>query len=79
MCNLSDELKSSSGVPQHIKFVLEWDRPAQTQVINDETDQIEEHASVRQVSIDEFVCFYQISIYGILDKGLKILSWSVLF
>lgn len=50
MCTLSDESKSPSGVPLHVKFVLEWDRPAQTQVINDETDQIEEHSSVKQVN-----------------------------
>jgi hypothetical protein len=53
MCTLGDDEKSassSSGVPLHVKLVLEWDMPAKTQVINDDTDQVEEHASVKQVT-----------------------------
>ena len=52
MCTLGDDDKSassSSGVPLHVKLVLEWDMPAKTQVINDDTDQVEEHSSVKQV------------------------------
>jgi hypothetical protein len=52
MCSLGEEeskTSTSSGVPLHVKLVLEWDMPAKTQVINDDSDQIEEHASVKQV------------------------------
>ena len=52
MCTLGEEeskTATSSGVPLHVKLVLEWDMPAKTQVINDDSDQIEEHASVKQV------------------------------
>jgi ubiquitin carboxyl-terminal hydrolase 31 len=52
MCTLGEDesaASSSSGVPLHVKLVLEWDMPAKSQVINDDTDQIEEHASVKQV------------------------------
>ena len=55
MCTLGEDdsktsSSTSSGVPLHVKLVLEWDMPAKSQVINDDTDQIEEHASVKQVS-----------------------------
>ncbi len=32
-----------------MKLVLEWDMPAKTQVIADDTDPVEEHSSVKQV------------------------------
>ncbi len=47
--NLCALEKSSTGVPPHVKLVLEWDMAAKTQVINDDADSIEEHASVREV------------------------------
>ncbi len=37
------------GGPAHVKFILEWDMPAKTQVVNDDSDVIEEHASVKEV------------------------------
>ena len=37
------------GGPPHVKLVLEWDMPAKSQVINDDTDVIEEHSSVKEV------------------------------
>ena len=46
--NLEKE-NGGSGVPTHVKLVLEWDMPAKTQVINDDGDSIEEHASVKEV------------------------------
>ena len=39
----------SGGSPPHVKFVLEWDMPAKSQVINDDRDYIEEHSSVKLV------------------------------
>ena len=47
--NLGNLERESSGVPTHVKLVLEWDMPAKTQVINDDGDSIEEHASVKEV------------------------------
>ena len=39
-----------SGCPPiHVKFVLEWDAPAKSQIIADDGDVIEEHSSVKQV------------------------------
>jgi len=38
-----------AGGPAHVRLVAEWDNPAKTQVIADDTDPIEEHASVKQV------------------------------
>lgn len=37
------------GSPAHVKLILEWDAPAKSQIINDDTDVIEEHASVKEV------------------------------
>jgi len=38
-----------AGGPAHVRLVAEWDNPAKTQIIADDTDPIEEHASVKQV------------------------------
>ncbi|XP_014219566.1 ubiquitin carboxyl-terminal hydrolase 31-like [Copidosoma floridanum] len=35
--------------PQHVKLILEWDETAKYNIIADDTDQIEEHASVKQL------------------------------
>ncbi|XP_074094318.1 ubiquitin carboxyl-terminal hydrolase 31 [Cotesia typhae] len=35
--------------PQHVKLILEWDEATKVSIINDDTDQIEEHASVKQL------------------------------
>jgi len=37
------------GVPAHVKLTLEWDMAAKTQVIVDDSDVVEEHASVKEV------------------------------
>ncbi len=44
LCSTLDQV-----VP-HVKLALEWDMPAKSQVINDDRDVFEEHASVRQVA-----------------------------
>lgn len=44
LCNI----EPGSG-PPHVKLILEWDMPAKTQVINDDSDVIEEHISVKEV------------------------------
>ncbi|XP_057333182.1 ubiquitin carboxyl-terminal hydrolase 31-like [Microplitis mediator] len=35
--------------PQHVKLILEWDEATKVNIIHDDTDQIEEHASVKQL------------------------------
>ena len=40
---------SSGGPPTHVKFVLEWDAPAKSQIIADDDDIIEDHSSVKEV------------------------------
>ncbi|XP_076286240.1 ubiquitin carboxyl-terminal hydrolase 31 [Lasioglossum baleicum] len=35
--------------PQHVKLILEWDEATKRNIIQDDTDQIEEHASVKQL------------------------------
>lgn len=35
--------------PQHVKLVLEWDESTKGNIVQDDTDQIEEHASVKQL------------------------------
>ena len=40
---------SSRGPPIHVKFILEWDAPAKSQIIADDNDVIEEHSSVKQI------------------------------
>ncbi|XP_034939883.1 ubiquitin carboxyl-terminal hydrolase 31-like [Chelonus insularis] len=35
--------------PQHVKLILEWDEATKVNIIQDDTDQIEEHASVKQL------------------------------
>ncbi|XP_001606702.2 ubiquitin carboxyl-terminal hydrolase 31 isoform X1 [Nasonia vitripennis] len=41
--------------PQHVKLILEWDEATKCNIIQDDTDQIEEHASVKQLkSTSEF-------------------------
>ncbi|KAJ8679648.1 hypothetical protein QAD02_015435 [Eretmocerus hayati] len=35
--------------PQHVKLILEWDDATKSHIIQDDTDQIEEHASVKQL------------------------------
>ena len=80
MCTLSEESSSSasqssspsSGVPLHVKFVLEWDMPAKSQVINDDTDQIEEHASVKQVRLQPLVVVDRYRSHGIF------ICWTIL-
>eukprot|EP00095_Tigriopus_kingsejongensis_P008552 snap_masked-scaffold989_size72935-processed-gene-0.7 protein:Tk08552 transcript:snap_masked-scaffold989_size72935-processed-gene-0.7-mRNA-1 annotation:"ubiquitin carboxyl-terminal hydrolase 31-like" len=44
LCSLED-----GGSPAHVKLILEWDAPAKSQIISDDTDVIEEHASVKEV------------------------------
>ncbi len=39
----------AGGGPAHVKLILEWDMPAKTQVVDDDSDVIEEHASVKEV------------------------------
>jgi glycerophosphoryl diester phosphodiesterase len=78
MCSLGElESSSSTGVPLHVKLVLEWDMPAKSQVINDDTDQIEEHASVKQVKttflkVWDWVQGCQIFLDTIYQQGGKI-------
>jgi ubiquitin carboxyl-terminal hydrolase 31 len=43
LCSVTD------NVP-HVKFTLEWDAPAKSQIIADDRNQIEEHFSVKQVA-----------------------------
>ncbi|GLH04172.1 Ubiquitin carboxyl-terminal hydrolase nonstop [Gryllus bimaculatus] len=38
--------------PPHLKLVLEWDLQAKETIIADDTDQIEEHASVKQLKLN---------------------------
>ncbi|XP_043585678.1 ubiquitin carboxyl-terminal hydrolase 31-like [Bombus pyrosoma] len=35
--------------PQHVKLILEWDEATKCNIIQDDNDQIEEHASVKQL------------------------------
>ena len=35
--------------PQHVKLILEWDDSTKSKIIQDDSDQIEEHASVKQL------------------------------
>lgn len=35
--------------PQHVKLILEWDESTKSSIIQDDSDQIEEHASVKQL------------------------------
>ncbi|XP_015116575.1 ubiquitin carboxyl-terminal hydrolase 31 [Diachasma alloeum] len=35
--------------PQHVKLILEWDEATKSNIIQDDSDQIEEHASVKQL------------------------------
>ncbi|XP_015591142.1 ubiquitin carboxyl-terminal hydrolase 31 [Cephus cinctus] len=35
--------------PQHVKLILEWDEATKASIIQDDSDQIEEHASVKQL------------------------------
>ncbi|KAK0076107.1 hypothetical protein PV325_005856 [Microctonus aethiopoides] len=35
--------------PQHVKLILEWDEMTKGNIIHDDSDQIEEHASVKQL------------------------------
>ncbi|XP_046816167.1 ubiquitin carboxyl-terminal hydrolase 31 isoform X1 [Vespa velutina] len=35
--------------PQHVKLILEWDEATKNNIIQDDSDQIEEHASVKQL------------------------------
>lgn len=35
--------------PQHVKLILEWDDATKSKIIQDDTDSIEEHASVKQL------------------------------
>ncbi|XP_046603203.1 ubiquitin carboxyl-terminal hydrolase 31 [Neodiprion virginianus] len=35
--------------PQHVKLILEWDEATKGNIIQDDSDQIEEHASVKQL------------------------------
>ncbi|KOX78315.1 Ubiquitin carboxyl-terminal hydrolase 31 [Melipona quadrifasciata] len=35
--------------PQHVKLILEWDEATKCNIIQDDSDQIEEHASVKQL------------------------------
>ena len=39
------------GCAAHVQLVLEWDMPAKTQVIADDSNPVEEHASVKQVQL----------------------------
>ena len=43
-------LNGPASGPAHVKLVLEWDAPAKSQVILDDEDVIEEHASVAEVA-----------------------------
>jgi len=38
-----------TGGPAHIQLVLEWDMPAKTQIIADDSNPVEEHSSCKQV------------------------------
>jgi len=52
LCRISradGESESPGGPPIHVKFVLEWDAPAKSQIIADDKDVIEEHSSVKQI------------------------------
>ena len=53
LCKISiaeeEESESTRGPPIHVKFVLEWDAPAKSQIIADDKDIVEEHSSVKQV------------------------------
>jgi ubiquitin carboxyl-terminal hydrolase 31 len=43
-------LCSVDEIVPHVKLTLEWDAPAKSQIISDDRDVIEEHASVKQVA-----------------------------
>ena len=82
MCTLGeDDVKSpasSSGVPLHVKLVLEWDMPAKTQVINDDTDQVEEHSSVKQVLFSFVINRLRLlGVYNLDQPHLLILTFFV--
>lgn len=38
--------------PAHVKLILEWDEDTKQKIIHDDNDQIEEHASAKQVKIN---------------------------
>lgn len=42
-------LCGDDGGPPHVKIVLEWDEEAKKEIIADDTDQIEEHSSVKHL------------------------------
>ncbi len=50
LCSVTD------NVP-HVKFTLEWDAPAKSQIIADDRNPIEEHFSVKQVWFFAVLCF----------------------
>ena len=39
------------GCAPHVQMVLEWDMPAKTQIIADDSNPMEEHSSVKQVQM----------------------------
>ncbi len=41
-------VEAGGGSP-HVKLILEWDMPAKSQVVDDDSDVVEEHASVKEV------------------------------
>nr|CAD7404748.1 unnamed protein product [Timema cristinae] len=45
-------LCEEDGGPAHLKLVLEWDVNAKESIIADDSDQMEEHASVKQLKIN---------------------------
>ena len=52
LCKISQangEGEPQGGPPVHVKFVIEWDAIAVSQIIADDKDVIEEHSSVKQV------------------------------
>ena len=52
LCSVTD------NVP-HVKFTLEWDAPAKSQIIADDRNPIEEHFSVKQVHKISFVSIWK--------------------
>lgn len=42
--------------PQHVKLILEWDESTKDNIIQDDSDQIEEHASVKQLKTNSESC-----------------------
>ena len=62
------------GSPPHVKFVLEWDAPAKSQIINDDRDYIEEHSSVKlvQKSPEEAASVSLQECFGLYTKAEKL-------